>query len=60
MIVIGTSLNVYPAAALTRYVPRKAPIYLIDPKPVAWNADRPFEHLQMGASQGMAELIQRL
>ncbi len=60
MIVIGTSLNVYPAAALTRYVPRKAPIYLIDPKPVAWNADRPFEHLQMGASQGMEELVKRL
>lgn len=60
MIVIGTSLNVYPAAGLTRYVPRKAPIYLIDPKPVEWNANRPFEHLQMGASEGMASLIKRL
>ena len=60
MIVIGTSLNVYPAAGLTRFVPSSAPIYLIDPKPVQWNAERPFEHLQMGASEGMAELIQRL
>lgn len=60
MIVIGTSLNVYPAAGLTRYVPREAPIYLIDPKPVEWNANRPFEHLQMGASKGMATLIKRL
>ena len=60
MIVIGTSLNVYPAAGLTRFVPRKAPIYLIDPKPVEWNADRPFHHLAMGASEGMAKLIDLL
>lgn len=56
MVIIGTSLNVYPAAGLTRYVPRKAPIYLIDPKPVNWNADRPFKHFMTGASQGMEEL----
>jgi len=60
MIVIGTSLNVYPAAGLTRCVPREAPIYLIDPKPVEWNASRPFEHLRMGASEGMATLVKRL
>ncbi len=57
MIVIGTSLNVYPAAGLTRYVPRQAPVYLIDPKPVNWNADRPFRHFAMGAGEGMAEVI---
>ena len=34
LIVIGTSLNVYPAAGLTYYVPQESPIYLIDPKPV--------------------------
>ena len=33
-VVIGTSLNVYPAAGLISYVPREAKIYLIDPKPV--------------------------
>ncbi len=60
MIVIGTSLNVYPAAGLTRFVPHSAPIYLIDPKPVEWNADRPFEHIMKGASEGMRELIRKL
>ena len=60
MIVIGTSLNVYPAAGLTRFVPHRAPIYLIDPKPVEWNADRPFEHIMKGASEGMRELIRKL
>ena len=59
MIVIGTSLNVYPAAGLTRYVPRTAPIYLIDPKPVGWNANRPFEQLKMGASEGMACILKK-
>ncbi|HEX2935523.1 MAG TPA: NAD-dependent deacylase [Bacteroidales bacterium] len=32
--VIGTSLNVYPAAGLINYVPSKTPIYLIDPNDV--------------------------
>jgi len=32
--VIGTSLNVYPAAGLINYVQHGVPIYLIDPKPV--------------------------
>ncbi len=55
-VIIGTSLNVYPAAGLTMYVPTEAPIYLIDPKPVKWNSMRRFTHLQKGASEGMAEL----
>lgn len=59
-IIIGTSLNVYPAAGLTQYVPQTAPIYLIDPKPVQWNASRRFRHIQKGASQGMQELVEEL
>mgnify|MGYP001508620340 CR=1 FL=1 len=30
-VIIGTSLNVYPAAGLLNYVPRAAEVYLIDP-----------------------------
>jgi len=33
-VVIGTSLNVYPAAGLLHYVRDSVPIYLIDPNPV--------------------------
>ena len=33
-VVIGTSMNVYPAAGLINYVGRSVPIFLIDPKPV--------------------------
>lgn len=58
LIVIGTSLNVYPAAGLTRCVPPGTPIYLIDPKPVAWNSDEQVHHIMKGASEGMKELMQ--
>lgn len=33
-VVIGTSLNVYPAAGLLNYVKKDVPIFLIDPNPV--------------------------
>jgi NAD-dependent deacetylase len=33
-VIIGTSLNVYPAAGLLNYVPAGVPIYLIDPNDV--------------------------
>ena len=58
LIVIGTSLNVYPAAGLTRCVPPGTPIYLIDPKPVAWNSDEQVHHIMKGASEGMKELME--
>lgn len=32
--IIGTSMNVYPAAGLINYVPTHAPIYIIDPNEV--------------------------
>ncbi|MDO5017121.1 MAG: NAD-dependent deacylase [Porphyromonas sp.] len=57
-LIIGTSLNVYPAAGLVRFVPYGKPIYLIDPKDVP-GSDR-FEHIKTGAGAGMKELIKRL
>jgi NAD-dependent deacetylase len=32
--VIGTSLQVYPAAGLIDFTPRETPIFYIDPKPI--------------------------
>ena len=34
-LIVGTSLNVYPAAGLVSYVRRGTPIFLVDPKPVS-------------------------
>jgi NAD-dependent deacetylase len=53
-IIIGTSLNVYPAAGLVQYVRPGVPIYLIDPKPVS--AGENVQQIQKGASEGMKEL----
>ena len=55
-VVIGTSLNVYPAAGLLRYVRPQVPIYLIDPQEVRVPINRPVHVIQKGASEGVAEL----
>ena len=59
-VVIGTSLNVYPAAGLLAYVRPQVPIYLIDPKEVRVPINRPVHVIQKGASEGVAELIEDL
>ncbi|MFK2052142.1 SIR2 family NAD-dependent protein deacylase [Bacteroides fragilis] len=59
-VIIGTSMNVYPAAGLLNYVPRNAEIYLIDPKPVDVHSSRPIHVIQKGASEGVAELREKL
>ena len=56
-VVIGTSLNVYPAAGLLRYVRPQVPIYLIDPKEVKVPVARSVRVIQKGASEGVAALI---
>ncbi len=33
LLIIGTSMQVYPAAGLMHYAPEKTPVYFIDPKP---------------------------
>ena len=59
-VIIGTSMNVYPAASLLYYVPSDAEVYLIDPKDVNINSRRPITHIKKGASEGMKELLQLL
>lgn len=59
-IIIGTSLNVYPAAGLVQYVRPSVPVYLIDPKPVMTGSGRRFRHIMKGASEGMRELTDEL
>ncbi|MCD7710594.1 MAG: NAD-dependent deacylase [Porphyromonadaceae bacterium] len=55
-VVIGTSLNVYPAAGLLRYVRKGVPVYLIDPNPVNDMSGRVTHVIQKGASEGVKEL----
>ena len=55
-VVIGTSLQVYPAAGLLNYVRHGSPIYLIDPKPVL-NFAHEVRIIKTGATEGVRQLI---
>ena len=60
LVVIGTSLNVYPAAGLLHYAPADVPIYLIDPSDDVKNITDRVKHIKKGASEGVKELIAML
>lgn len=60
VVVIGTSLNVYPAAGLLSYAPMGVKIYAIDPKDIQNPYGQPFTHIKKGASEGMKELVEML
>ena len=59
-VIVGTSLNVYPAAGLVQYVRRGVPVYIIDPEPVMASGTRNVTHIAKGASEGMKELCSLL
>jgi NAD-dependent deacetylase len=59
-VVIGSSLNVYPAAGLIDYAPKKASLWLIDPNDVYAPANRNIEVLKEPASKGVEILTARL
>lgn len=56
-VVVGTSLQVYPAAGLLAYVGAARPIYVIDPQPVCCNIGREVTFIQKRASDGMKHLV---
>lgn len=59
--VIGTSLQVYPAAGLLQYTPYGIPVFYIDPNPAALpNQKNNFEVLALKASEGVPLLKNRL
>ncbi|NLE35299.1 MAG: NAD-dependent deacylase [Bacteroidales bacterium] len=58
--VIGTSLNVYPAAGLIHYVPVTTPLFLIDPKPVSVYTNHKVGYIAEGAGKGVAILAEKL
>lgn len=58
-IIIGTSLNVYPAAGLLNYVSSGVPIYLVDPNEVKVRGVRGVTAIKKGASDGIQEIIDK-
>jgi NAD-dependent deacetylase len=59
-VVIGSSLNVYPAAGLIEYAPRNASLWLIDPNEVMVPAYRKVEVIRAKASEGVRILAEKL
>ncbi len=59
LLIIGTSLNVYPAAGLVGYASRKTPIYLIDPNEVTYSG-RDVTMIREKATVGMEKLRKTL
>jgi NAD-dependent deacetylase len=59
-VVIGSSLNVYPAAGLIGYAPEKASLWLIDPNDVYVPVNRHVEVIKESASKGVLLLSERL
>ena len=58
LVIIGTSLNVYPAAGLINYARKAEKIYYIDPRP-AWVPDNVIV-IAKGAGEGVKELKELL
>ncbi|MCL9807264.1 NAD-dependent deacylase [Flavobacterium amniphilum] len=58
VIIIGTSLQVYPAAGLMHYAKPHVPVYYIDPNPATiYDLANPLEVLAMSASEGMERIM---
>ena len=62
LVVVGTSLAVYPAASLVYYVrDRQVPIYLVDPgTPDTSLIRNPVTHIKERGAVGVPELVKRL
>ena len=59
LLIVGTSLQVYPAAGLYRYASINTPIYVIDPKPVPISDSR-VTMIQDVATKGMEKFLEML
>jgi len=59
-IVVGTSLNVYPAAGITEFVSDNADKYLIDPNADKLNVPYGFKVIASNACEGVLALVNKL
>ena len=60
LVVIGTSLQVYPAAGLIHDAPRTAKKFIIDPSCDEYNVPLDFIKIRAKAVEGMSTLLERL
>jgi NAD-dependent deacetylase len=59
-VIIGTSMNVYPAAGLINHAPVGVPVYLIDPNEVSVYGTSNIHLIRKGAGEGVKDLQKML
>ncbi|MFB9052995.1 NAD-dependent deacetylase [Formosa undariae] len=59
LIIIGTSMQVYPAASLMHYVEAQTPVYYIDPNPASMS-DKHVKTIRENATSGMKTVLKDL
>ncbi len=57
LVIIGTSMLVYPAASLLHYAPYDIPVYIINPEIPEMNKKSNYHFIKKNASEGVAEFI---
>ena len=60
LIIVGTSMQVYPAASLFYYAPSGTPVFVVDPNETSVGSDENVTFLKMGASEGVNKLKELL
>lgn len=61
LVIIGTSMQVFPAASLVNFIKRNTPVYFIDPNPsIEKNQYQNITIIKSGAENGTEELIKML
>lgn len=61
LLVVGTSLAVYPAASLVHYVNPEVPIYVVDPgEPDITRIGNEVHHIREKSAKGVPELVKQL
>ena len=60
LIIVGTSLNVYPAAGLVDEIKKGTKVYIVDPADVPTNGVENITVITAGAGEGLAELVNEL
>ncbi len=59
-IIIGTGMQVYPAAGLIHYLPKNTPVYYIDPQPNPLNIANPLTIIEQKAGEGTPLLVDQI
>jgi len=60
LIIVGTSLNVYPAAGLVNYAPSDCHLYLVDPNTIDSRINNKVTFIQKNAGEGLPLLVKKL